>query len=114
MHETSIIQDLLELIEKQAKENKAKAVVSVEVQIGRLSGVEPELLKSAFDVLKMTTIAKSSKFVMDVRDVKIKCKNCKQEKVLQEFIFICPDCCSIEVDVLEGEGMYLQSLELET
>ena len=49
MHEYSIVQSLLESCEEHAKSNDAKKVTKVVVKIGVLSGVEPELLQTAFE-----------------------------------------------------------------
>jgi len=57
MHEFSIVQSLLNLIENYARENNASSVSKVVVQIGVLSGVEPHLLEIAFNTFKEGTIA---------------------------------------------------------
>ena len=56
MHEYSIVQSLLESCEQHARENEAKEVTKVVVKIGVLSGVEPDLLQTAFDTFKEKTI----------------------------------------------------------
>ena len=52
MHEYSIVQSLLESCEEHARTNDAKKVTKVVVKIGVLSGVEPDLLQTAFDTFK--------------------------------------------------------------
>ena len=49
MHEYSIVQNLLDQCEDQAKQHGAKKVEKVVVKIGVMSGVEPDLLQTAFD-----------------------------------------------------------------
>ncbi|HFB67726.1 MAG TPA: hydrogenase maturation nickel metallochaperone HypA, partial [Calditrichae bacterium] len=48
MHEFSIVQNLLQLIETQAREHQASRVTRVVVKVGKFSGVEPHLLQTAF------------------------------------------------------------------
>ncbi len=52
MHEFSIVQSLLDLIEKNVKLNDAKSVSKVVVKIGKLSGVEPHLLENSIQHLQ--------------------------------------------------------------
>lgn len=113
MHEFSIAQSLFELIEKFSVENQAAAVRSVKLRLGRLSGIEPHCLKQAFEVLKEGTIAREADLVMEIRDLKILCHHCGKESVLEDFVLICPPCGSTDLKVLDGEGMYLESLEIE-
>ena len=56
MHEYSIVQSLLDQCEDNAKANDAKKVTKVVVKIGVMSGVEPDLLKTAFDTFKEGTM----------------------------------------------------------
>ena len=56
MHEYSIVQALIDQCEHYASENEARKITKVVVKIGRLSGVEPDLLMSAFETFKEKTI----------------------------------------------------------
>ena len=47
MHEYSVVQALLEQVEKYAAENEAERVTKVVVKIGVMSGVEPHLVKAS-------------------------------------------------------------------
>lgn len=56
MHEYSIVQSLMEHIETHARRHGAIAVHRVSVRIGELSGVEPDLLRSAYDLVRERTL----------------------------------------------------------
>lgn len=113
MHEFSIVNALMDMCEKNAKENNATKITKVEIKIGKLSGVEPHLLKISFDTFKEKTICDGAELVMNIQDLIIECRTCKAQSVLQKNIFICPLCKSTEVTVLDGEEMLLMSLEME-
>ncbi|MBF0540871.1 MAG: hydrogenase maturation nickel metallochaperone HypA [Nitrospirae bacterium] len=113
MHEFDIVQNLLKLIKKYAEDNHAATVISVKIKLGRLSGVEPYLLKTAFDTFKENTIANCAELIMDIRDVVIRCNQCNQQSILTEFIFICPICGSIDIETIEGDTMTLETLEMK-
>ena len=52
MHEYSIVQSLLQSCEEHAAANDSDKVTKVVVKIGNLSGVEPDLLATAFNTFK--------------------------------------------------------------
>lgn len=115
MHEYSIVQSLLDIIEDNAKKHNAKKIKKVVVKIGVLSGVEPHLLKIAFETFKESSICKDAEFEMIIDPIRAECNECKK---ISEFksnllIFECPECKSVDLKVLSGEDMYLMSLEME-
>jgi len=113
MHEYSIVQSLLDSCEENARANSATKVTKVTVKIGVMSGVEPELLKTAFDTFKEKTMCEDAAFILNNQPIVIKCHNCAKETTLQKLEYCCPECQSIELDVIDGEDMYLMQLELE-
>jgi hydrogenase nickel incorporation protein HypA/HybF len=113
MHEYSIVQALLESCEEHAKQNEAQEITKVVIKVGVLSGVEPNLLETAFNTFKEKTICHNAEFVMNVQDIVIECLDCQTTSTLKKREFTCPKCQSINIDVKEGEDMYLMSLEME-
>jgi hydrogenase nickel incorporation protein HypA/HybF len=94
--------------------HNAKKITKVIVKIGVMSGVETDLLQTAFDTFKEDTICEGRKFVINIQKVVIKCRKCNTKSELKELEYCCPQCKSIEVDVIEGEDMYLMSLEMDS
>lgn len=113
MHEYSIVQSLLDSCEDYAKKNSASKVTKVVVKIGVLSGVEVDLLKTAFDTFKLDTVCKEAEFIANIQKVEILCLDCNSLSTLEKNEFSCPNCQSTNIDVKDGEDMYLMSLELE-
>ncbi len=114
MHEFSIVDSLLHLAEEHAAKNNANKVTKLEIKIGVLSGVEPELLKTAFETFKEGTICENAEFIMKTQPVIVKCKQCGFEGELKKNEYLCPQCKSGELEIIDGEDMYLMSLELES
>ncbi len=115
MHEYSIVQSLLDIIDQNAAKHGAKKVNKVVVKIGVLSGVEPHLLQIAFDTFKENTICHEADMQLIVQPIVARCKRC--EKITEfdknEIFFECGKCGSAELDIIDGEDMILQSLEME-
>lgn len=113
MHEYSIVQSLLESCEEHASQNDSTKVLKVIVKIGVLSGVEPQLLETAFNTFKEGTICHDAQFILNHQKVVIECNECETTNTLDKNEFLCPDCQSTKVKVIDGEEMFLMSLEME-
>jgi hydrogenase nickel insertion protein HypA len=113
MHEYSIVQALLNQCEDIAKENSASKIKKVITKIGVMSGVETHLLQIAFDTFKEKTMCDGAEFIMNVQKLKLHCNGCGAEFEIDEHRYQCLDCESLDVKVIDGEDMYLMSLEME-
>lgn len=113
MHEFSIVNALLEMCEKNAKEHNASKITKVEIKVGKLSGVEPHLLETAFNTFKEETVCDGAEFVMQIQDIVVRCQSCQNETTLSQNEFICPTCKSTELSIIDGEEMFLMHLEME-
>jgi hydrogenase nickel incorporation protein HypA/HybF len=115
MHEFSIVSSLLQLIEEYAQKYNAKKVYKVVVSIGRFSGIEPDLLKLAFDTFKEQTICEEAELIIEIQELKLKCNKCGKEAVIKEkFTRQCPFCGSFDTQFIKGEDLLLKSIEMET
>jgi hydrogenase nickel insertion protein HypA len=113
MHEYSVVQALLEQIEGVAKENDATIVTKIIVKIGVMSGVEAHLLEVAFNTFKEKTICDGAEFVMNIQPLTIECQNCQKVSELQKIEYCCQKCESTNIKVIDGEDMFLMSIEMQ-
>jgi len=113
MHEYSVVQALLEQIENIAEVNKAEKVTKVIVKIGVMSGIEPHLLEIAFNTFKEKTVCDTTEFVMNIQPLSVECQVCKEVSELEKVHYCCPQCESIDIKVVDGEDMFLMSLEMQ-
>jgi len=113
MHEFSIVQSLLEVIEEGAKRHKAQRVLKVELLVGVLSGVEPHLLELAFNTFKEGTIAEKAELLLEIERLRLWCEDCKREYEKEELNLLCPACGSLNTHIKGGQDLFLKSLELE-
>ncbi len=113
MHEYSVVQALLEQVEELAKENKASKVTKIITKIGVMSGIEVHLFEVAFNTFKEKTICEEAEFIIQIQPVVIRCRACGEENSLEKTHYCCPQCKSTNVEVIDGEEMYLMSLTME-
>jgi hydrogenase nickel incorporation protein HypA/HybF len=111
MHEYSLVQSLMERIAQEASARAAVAVHRVRVTIGELSGVEPELLESAFEIVRDGTLCAMA--VLEVRRVPARweCAQCRRPIAAGQ-VLQCGACGS-PARLAEGDEIVLDQLELE-
>ncbi|NLY04098.1 MAG: hydrogenase maturation nickel metallochaperone HypA [Campylobacter sp.] len=111
MHELSIVIDLVDLCEKNLNSHKnASKIEEIIIKIGRLSGVESHYLRSAYSVYKTGTVCENATLTIHEQEVIVVCKECVTKSELKKFEFICPNCKSQNLEVIDGEDMYLMSM----
>jgi len=113
MHELSIIASLFEIMEEKAQEKGSKAIVSVKLQVGKLSGVVPDLLFTAFDMYKKDTLARKATLEIENIPLTIQCNTCGKTMVLDDIVFICSECGSHDLKTVTGTELLLEKMELE-
>ena len=114
MHEFSIVQALFNQYKEYVAKQHAERITKAVTRIGMLSGGEPDLLQTAFDTFKEGTICDGAEFVMNIQPVVLYCRACGHEATLEgELVLSCAQCGSLETNIVDGEEMYLMSLEME-
>ena len=71
MHELGIIQNTLELAMASAKSSGASQIHLLRLRVGTLTGVVPDALLFAFDVIRQGTIAAGAR--LEVENVPVSC-----------------------------------------
>ncbi len=111
MHEYSLVASLLDEVVRQAEVHHASAVHLVRVRVGELAGVDPELLRTAFEVARSGTV----------------CATAELSVVTERAIWQCPRCgarpspgaalrcalCGVPARLESGRDLVLERLELE-
>ena len=113
MHERSIVRALLKQVHELQTERKAGRVVAVRVSVGEFSGVEADLLRSAFDDLVDDSPICGAQLELRVVPLEASCSSCSCEFAVVNFQFKCPRCDDSQVDIVRGEGLMLESVTLE-
>ena len=113
MHELSIVASLFETLEEKAREHQSGRITMVRLKVGKLAGVVPEFLKTAFDTYKEGTIAADAALEIEDSPVRVRCRRCSAEVTRDDFVFSCADCGSTDIEVVEGLELLLDRIELE-
>ena len=112
MHELSLCQNIMDQLEELARQHHAASVSRVEVQIGVLSGVEPQLLQQAFQFAQEGTIAEDAAFVTEVVSPRVACLACGAETAASANDLTCASCGSSQTRLVSGRELILARVEL--
>jgi len=114
VHELSVCLSLLDQVRAIAAERGASRVTRIELTVGPLSGVETDLLESAWPMAAAGTIAAESEFIVSATGIVVRCSRCAAESEASSNNLVCQACGDHRTSVVSGEEMILQRLELET
>ena len=110
MHELSIARSIADIAVRHAR---GRRVTRVEVAVGYLRQVVPSALEFAFALVADGTPIDGAELVLNVVPVTVRCRACGEESVLDEFPLLCRACHSGDVDVIAGEELLVESLDVE-
>jgi hydrogenase nickel incorporation protein HypA/HybF len=113
MHELAICQALIEQVERVARDNGAGRVLSITISVGPLAGVEPKLLEHAYPLAAAGTVAEDAQLVIETIAVQVRCRKCQAETAVVPNRLLCGTCNDWQVDVIAGDEMLLQRVEIE-
>ncbi len=112
MHEMSLAEGVLQSIEDAARHDNFSQVVAVWLEIGALSGVEPQALAFCFDAVTQGSVADGARLEIITVPGEGWCAACAVSVPLQEVFDACPHCGACPVQITAGTGMRVKEIEV--
>jgi len=113
MHELAITKSILDLVLEQAEKAGAKEVVRINLVIGEVTGVVGESVEFYLDFLSRGTVAEGAVLSFKMVPVTARCQDCDKPFELKEFDRTCPACGGNSVEIIAGEELFVESIEVE-
>lgn len=113
MHEMSLCESVLQILEENAKRQEFDAVKTVWLEIGELSGVEVEAMRFSFEVVTRGTLADHARLEIIAVPGEAWCMQCSKKVSVMQRFDACPDCGSYQLQVTAGDEMKIKELEVE-
>jgi len=112
MHEISLAQDIVDLVKENLPKDVVVNVTKVRIKIGELSSVIPESLEFCFGIIAKDTPLEVAKLEIEEISIIVKCNNCSAEFSADSFCFICPECNSSDVEIIQGNEFNVVDFEI--
>lgn len=116
MHETGVCRSIVETVERYALANHAKRVRAVNIVLGEVHDIVPEILTGAFEWMCRETVAEGAE--MHIRRVPftVRCQKCGEVFGLDchdESTWSCPVCRARDYRLNTGREFTIESIEVE-
>ncbi len=113
MHEMSLMESVLEIVEDAARKAGATRVKSVKLVIGELSHVEPTAMAFCFEAVTGDTMAAGATLEIERTPGRGWCIDCAEDVPLSERFGTCPKCGGHKVQMTGGDDLRVAELEVE-
>jgi hydrogenase nickel incorporation protein HypA/HybF len=113
MHELSIISNVVTITEEAALKEGLKKVTRINLLVGALNQVVPEMMQFAFETITKNTLVENSELNIINVPIKMKCRSCNHTFIVEEHVFLCIECNSADLELIEGKELFIQSIEGE-
>jgi hydrogenase nickel incorporation protein HypA/HybF len=110
VHELSIAESVVQVASRHAE---GRRVTKVYLKVGHLRQVVPSALAFSFELVAHGTPAEGAELEMQQVPATGVCKDCGEENRLAAFPLQCCSCRNHDLEIIEGEELLVESLELE-
>jgi hydrogenase nickel incorporation protein HypA/HybF len=113
MHEVSIAQSLMKIIEDECEKHGVSRVTRVQLRIGTLTACVPDSLTFAFESVSEGTVAMGAELNIEVVPAKGRCHKCDIDFDVDEVMFLCPQCGGVAGGLISGKELHVAAIEAE-
>src|SRR5215210_8541845 len=110
LHELSIAESVVRIASRQAD---GRRVTRVQMKVGHLCQVVPSALSFGFGLLAEGTPVEGAELEIEQVPAEGRCRGCGMKSLLVDFPLQCGGCGSFDLEILKGEELMVESLELE-
>jgi hydrogenase nickel incorporation protein HypA/HybF len=110
MHELSIAEAMVEIALRHAS---GRRVYRIELKVGHLRQVVPSALEFAVELLSAGTPLEGAELSIEDVPARGRCRACGAETTMTIFPLQCDGCGGLDVELLAGEELLVDALELD-
>ena len=109
MHEITLSQRALEIIEQQAQQAGARRVTGVWLKVGAFSCVEASALTFCFELVCRGTLAEGCELHIAEQQAECWCERCQQYvHLVSQHVRRCPLCNNDQLQIVADDGLQIQ------
>ena len=112
MHEMSVAMGIVKIAEDEIKKAEAERVTLIELEIGKLAGIEFDALDFVWPAAVKNTVLENAERKILVIEGKGKCADCDTVFTMEQYYDSCPKCHSNLKGILRGKELRVKALEV--
>ena len=113
MHEMSVATSLMRVLSKKLAELAPCKLTALELTVGELSGIDRESLRFALDTLVTEAGYDGVELRFEPGPAVFACSACSWQGQLSSFTLACPKCNGPDLDIIAGQHVSLERIEIE-
>ena len=113
MHEMSICEGIIQVLEDQARTQHYNKVKTVFLEIGPLAMIETDALRFCFEAVTRNTLAEKARLEIIELPGLAWCLQCAKTVAISKRYDACSECGSYQLQVTQGEELRIKELEVE-
>ena len=114
MHELSIADSIVSTVKSEMNSKGHLTVFEIGLRIGEMTDINEDSLRFGLEILTKETDLEGVKIAIESVPLMGQCKSCQREFRIVEFMFFCPACEGVEIEVLMGKELEISYLKVET
>jgi len=113
MHEMGIAAEVARIAQEEAARAGAARIVGLRLRVGAWSGVEPESLRFALEVLGEGTPLAGCRVEIEAVEPAFACRSCGHTYAGAGHFEPCPACGELGAELVAGDELNLAEIEVE-
>ncbi len=110
MHELGVVINVVNTVERFAKENGVSKVDTLVLQIGELSSMIPKYIESVYPAAVDGTLLQDTKLKIEILPGNGRCRKCEKVFNILATEGVCPDCGEKDWEMLCGKEFMIKEI----
>ena len=103
----------MKVLSKKLAELAPCKLIALELTVGELSGIDRESLRFALDTLVTEAGYDGVELRFEQGPAVFSCSACSWQGQLDNFSLTCPECSGPDLDIISGQDVSLERIEIE-
>jgi hydrogenase nickel incorporation protein HypA/HybF len=112
MHELSVAQSIVEIIQQHIPRSEWERVAAVRLKIGAAAGVVPESLEFSFQAITAESFLCHARLEIESVPFRIHCNTCDTTAENEFGFTLCGACGSADTNILSGSELHITEIEI--
>ncbi|RPI06211.1 MAG: hydrogenase maturation nickel metallochaperone HypA [Ignavibacteriae bacterium] len=112
MHELSVAQSIVEIIQQHVPRSEWERVAAVRLKIGAIAGVVPESLEFSFQAITAESTMSHARLEIESIPFRIHCHTCLTTAENEIGVAQCSSCGSTDTNIISGSELDVSEIEI--